>query len=368
MVAKGTARGRAATGTIAGFVLRLARESANRTQAGMAEAMGVDLATWQGWETGRRPLAHVKAGALLNLRRRLLALGAAPPVLHLLDPAMDADRVLAATIRPEPHARHPLADWVHTRDTAHMIAWALDGTIPPPLTRREVPGRRGPVAKAPLLPAPDRGMFFSRLRDTAESALRAGDDGLLLHRQALYLCSYDQAPEATSWMSHALRTRRDLIAAHGWTPHWAAARSTAVAIARLGDRRPLLDFIDRSLAGDDVAETANLNYWAYWLGSIREPQADDGFMLHGPTNWEPVRLLRGLTAGLHQAPAYMDLYIHSLWALLTVNRWLPLADPALADGLGAHTARLLDLDHDRISPRARRELSSVHYVLRGTRT
>lgn len=182
---------------------------------------------------------------------------------------MDADRVIAATVYTENDARHPLADWVHTRDTADMIAWALNGTVPPALAHRATPGRRGPVAKAPLLSAAERNVFFSRLRDTAESALRAGDDGLLLHRQALYLCSYDRAPEATSWTGRALRTRRDLTAARGWSPHWATARSTSVALARLGDCQPLLDFIDRGVVDDDVAEAANLNYWAYWLGSIR---------------------------------------------------------------------------------------------------
>ncbi|MBD3545738.1 hypothetical protein [Streptomyces sp. JV180] len=79
-----------------------------------------------------------------------------------------------------------------------------------------------------------------------------------------------------------------------------------------------------------------------------------------------MRLLRGLAAGLQQAPAYMDLYAHSLWALLTVNRWLPLADPALAEALAAYIARLLN--HDGITPRARGELSSVHYVLRENST
>ncbi|MFH9295864.1 XRE family transcriptional regulator [Streptomyces sp. NPDC017520] len=337
-----------------------------RTQAGMAEAMGVDLATWQGWETGRRPLANVKAGVLLDIRRRLLALGADPGVLHLLDPAMDADRVITSTIHPEVNVRHPLASWVHTRDTAHMIAWALNGTVPPALARRAVTGRRGPVAKAPLLSAPDRSVFFAHLREVAESALHAGGDGLLLHRQCLYLCSYDQGSGATSWVVHALHGSRDLISVRGWTPHWATARSTAAALVRLGDHQPLLDFIERGLAGDDYAEIANLNYLAYWFGSIREAQTDDTFMRHGPTNWEPVRLLRGLATGLHQASAYMDLYVHSLWALLTTNRWLPLADPVLADGLATQTARLLD--HDGISLRARRELSVVHYVLRENRT
>ncbi|MFI6803766.1 XRE family transcriptional regulator [Streptomyces luteogriseus] len=331
----------------------------------MAEAIGVDLATWQGWETGRRPLANVKAGALLNLRRRLLAMGADPHALHLLDSAMDADRIISATVRPENAAPHPLADWVHTRDTADMIVWALNGTVPLVLAHHSTPGRRGPVAKAPLLSASDRRLFFAQLRDTAESAVRAGDGGLLLHRQALYLCSYDRTPEAISWTGHALHTRRDLITVRGWTPHWATARSTAVALSRLGDPQPLLDFIDRAIADDDAAETANLNYWAYWLGSIQEPQPNDGFMRQGTINWEPVRLLRGLTAGLHQAPAYVDLYVHSLWALLTTHRWLPLADPKLTDKLHAHTCGLLD--HNGISPRSRRELNAVHYVLRENR-
>lgn len=93
-------RGRAVAGTVAGFVLRLARESVPRTQASMAEVLGVDLGTMQGWETGRRPLANVKAGALLNLRRRLGALGADPGVVGLLDAAMDADQIIGAALEP----------------------------------------------------------------------------------------------------------------------------------------------------------------------------------------------------------------------------------------------------------------------------
>ncbi|MGC0327047.1 transcriptional regulator with XRE-family HTH domain [Streptomyces sp. SAI-170] len=366
MAAAGPARVRAATGTIAGFVLRVARESASSTQAGMAEMMGVDLATWQAWETGRRPLANMKAGTFLNLRRCLLALGADPQVLHLFDPAMDADRVISATIHPQDTARHPLAGWVHTRDTAHMLAWALDGTAPPLLARRATTGRRGPAARAPLLPAAERSAFFSQLRETAERALRSGEDGLLLHRQALYLCSYDQAPEAIAWVGQALHARRDLIATRGWTPHWPTARSTAAALVRLGDSQPLLDFIDRAMADDDAAESANLNYWAYWLGSIQEPQRNDAFMTQGTNNWEPVGLFRGLATGLQQAPAYVDLYVHSICALLTAHRWLPLADQDLTHRLAVHTTQLLD--HNAISPRARRELSSVHYVLRENRT
>jgi hypothetical protein len=119
------------------------------------------------------------------------------------------------------------------------------------------------------------------------------------------------------------------------------------------------------MLGDDTAEIANLNYWAYWLGAIREPQANDGFMRDRPTHWEPLRLLRGLVDGLYQAPGYVDLYAHTLWALLSAHPWLPMASIELADRLGQRTDQLLD--HDRISQRSRHELSTVHYVLRQNR-
>ncbi|MEW2087053.1 XRE family transcriptional regulator [Streptomyces sp. NPDC005283] len=327
----------------------------------MAEDLGVDLATVQGWESGRRPLANIKAGALLDLRRRLPALGADQTVVGLLDAAMDADRIIGAALEPVRPELHPLAGWVHTRDTAHLIDWAVNGTTPPTLASRPAPARRGPVATAPLLAAPDRGAFIAHLRSTAEAAPRMG--GILLHRQALYLASYDRSAEATSWAVHALHDRRGVLATRGWSPHWAEARSTATALARLGDPQPLLDFIERSMVDDD-GETANLNYWAYWLGAFTQPQADDAFMRDRTrADWDPVTLLRrGLAQGLHQAPGYVDLYVHSIWALLTAHPWLPQAAPALAAELDERGARLLD--GDLVSQRSRRELSAVHYVLR----
>lgn len=164
------------TGTIAGFVLRTARESVPLTQAGMAEALGVDLATVQGWESGRRPVANMRAVDLLGLRRRLAGLGADAAVVALLDAAMDADRIITATLRPAAGA-HPLAEWVHTRDTAHMLAWALTGIRPPSLAGIPSPRLRGPAAASPLLPEPDRTAFFERLRTTAEAAPRTDAQG-----------------------------------------------------------------------------------------------------------------------------------------------------------------------------------------------
>ncbi|RSS43220.1 XRE family transcriptional regulator [Streptomyces sp. WAC08241] len=356
-------RGRSVAGSVAGFVLRLARESVPRTQASMAEALGVDLGTMQGWESGRRPLANMKAGALLNLRRRLGMLGADPAVVGLLDAAMDADQIIGAGLDPsEVTGTHPLASWVHTRDTAHMLAWALTGVAPPSLRGRAPASRRGPVAVAPLLAPADRTLFFDHLRRTAEAARRP-EGGTLLHRQALYLASYDRGPEAVAWTAHALHVRRGALARRGWSEHWAEARSTATALARLGDPQPLLDFIERSLAGDDTAEAANLNYWAYWLGGVRLPQSDDRFMQDRElAGWDPVTLLRGLTHGMHHAPGYVDLYAHTLWALLTAHPWLPQASPPLARDLVERTSRLLD--EGLASGRARHELGTVHYVLR----
>ncbi|MFE5736659.1 XRE family transcriptional regulator [Streptomyces celluloflavus] len=329
----------------------------------MAEVLGVDLATVQGRESGRRPLAHMKAGALLDLRRRLLTLGADGTTLGLLEAAMDADRIIGVALEPpERPELHPLAGWVHTRDTAHMIDWAVNGT-PPPSLCRPMPARRGPVATAPLLSTQDRNAFFANLREAVDVAAGAHGGRALLHRQALYLTSYDCSPEANAWTAHALHARRGLVAVQGWSPRWAEARSTATALARRGDPVPLLDFIDRAMADDDAAEAANLNYWAYWLGALQEPQADDGFMTdRALTGWDPVTLLRGLARGFHQSPGYVDLYAHSLWALLTAHPWLPQAAPTIAQTLADRAARILD--DGLISPRSRRELGAVHYVLR----
>ncbi|MFI9076278.1 XRE family transcriptional regulator [Streptomyces sioyaensis] len=362
MTARPSARNRSATGTIAGFVLRLARESIPLTQRGMAEALSVDLGTVQGRESGRRPLANMKAGDLLDMRRRLLTLGADRTALGLLDAAMDADRIIGAALDPpEWPGLHPLAGWVHTRDTAHMIAWAVNGT-PPPGLRHPISARRGPVAAAPVMGARDRDAFFANLRNAVDMASGAADGRALLHRQALYLTSYDPSPEANAWTAQALHARRGLFAAQGGSPRWAQARSIATALARRGDPVPLLDFIDRSIADDEAAEAANLNYWAYWMGALREPQPNDAFMAdRGLTGWDPATLLRGLAQGFHESPGYVDLYAHSLWALLTAHTWLPQASPAIARALADRVASLLD--GGSVSPRSRRELSAVHYVL-----
>ncbi|GAA3087957.1 hypothetical protein GCM10017562_67820 [Streptomyces roseofulvus] len=358
-------RSRTDTGVVSGFVLRMLRESVPLPQAVLAERLGVDLGTVQGWESGRRPLGNVRTMDLLQLRRTLALLGAGGSLLGWLDAALDADRILTAVLHPPADpAAHPLAGWVQSRETAHLIAWAVRGIIPPALQPHAIRRRRGPAPAGPQLSAADRTHFFAQLRRTAESADRAGERRLLLRRQSLYLASYDPAPDAEDWADQALRTMRPALALRDYTPRWIEARTAATVAARQGDPVPLYDFVD-ALAADQHSELANLAYWAYWLGSMPPTQPDDHFLHHpDPAAWSPVHLFQQLTGSLHDAPGTVDLYVHSLHTLLHLHPWLPLADPAAARQLGERAVELLD--GGVLSSVSRRDLESVHYRLQQT--
>ncbi|MFI0779351.1 XRE family transcriptional regulator [Streptomyces sp. NPDC021212] len=323
-----------------------------RTQAGLAAALGVELDTLQGWECGRR-LANVRAGAWLGLRRRLPALGADATLVQWLD----ADRIIAAGLGDDIGGPHPLAGWVHTRDTAHLLAWALTGTAPSALAGRLPRPRRGPGAAASQLAAADRAAFLGHLRSATEDAARQGEARALLHRQALYLASYDQGPDAAAWTASALHRRRDVFGPHsGRRPARPPRRSPgSVTRSRCWTSSTAL------WPTTTRPRPANLNYWALWLGVLPVPQPDDAFMQDRDlSGWDPVTLLRGLALGLHLAPGYVDLYGHSLWALLAAFPWLPHASGQLAGLLCERTSRLLD--EVPLSARSRRELARVHYV------
>ncbi|GAB7101857.1 hypothetical protein JCM4814A_01710 [Streptomyces phaeofaciens JCM 4814] len=355
-------RSRADIGVVSGFVLRMLRESIPLPQIVLAERLGIDLGTLQGWESGRRPLGNVRTMDMLQLRRTLARLGADGTLLGWLDAAMDADRLLTAVLRPSADlACHPLAGWVQSRETAHLVAWAVRGIIPPALQTRAARPRRGPAPAGPQLTAADRADFFTHLRGTAESAGRAGEHGLLLRRQSLYLASYDPAPDAEDWAEQALRTMRPALALRNYTPRWIEARTAATVAARQGDPVLLHDFVD-ALASDQHSELANLAYWAYWLGSMPPTQPNDGFLHRpDPTAWSPVHLFQQLVGSLHDAPGTVDLYVHSLHTLLHLHPWLPLADPAAARQLRERAVELLDAR--LLFPVSRRDLESVHYRL-----
>ncbi|MFF4768439.1 hypothetical protein ACFY1V_18185 [Streptomyces sp. NPDC001255] len=185
--------------------------------------------------------------------------------------------------------------------------------------------------------------------------------GALLRRQTLYLASYDRTSGAAAWTAHALHHRRDLLARRGWSPHSAEARSTATALAPLGDPQPLLDLIERALVDDDDDEAANLNYMALWFGALALPQADDDFMRdRSLSGWDPITLLRHLAARMPSSPGFADLHAHSLWALAEAYPWLPMAGNDLGGTLATHADRLLD--SPGLSSRARRELAGIRYV------
>ncbi|WP_241691572.1 XRE family transcriptional regulator [Streptomyces sp. GZWMJZ-114] len=275
---------------------------------------------------------------------------------------MDADRILAVGLTGHDEAdEHPLAGWVHTRATAHMLAWALDGTAPPALADHlGKAGRRGPVARSPHLSAPERTVFFDHLRNVSEHPDAAPS---LLRRQSLYLASYDQAPDTAAWTALGLRHRTGR--ARGGSPEWAETRSVATALARLGDPQPLLTFIERGMH-DDAAEAANLNYMALWHSALGTPQADDHFMLdQSLSGWDPLTLLRQLAIRVTPSPGFVDLHAHSLWALVEAYPWLPMAAPRLGPHLRSEVSRLLD--GPGLSPRARRELAHIHYIFGTTR-
>ncbi|MEV5509071.1 helix-turn-helix domain-containing protein [Streptomyces orinoci] len=355
-------------GAVTGHLLKVIRERIPLTQTQLAERLRVDPTTVQAWESGRRPLAAVSAAHLLTLRRRLLAEGADPASLVLLDVAMDADSVIGYALdegRSAGEVRdHPLAGWVFNRASTHVIAWALTGTPPAalPPAPAVTPRRRGPSPHSPVLAAPQRRQFFSHMRRSAEIAERIGDAGALLRRQAVYLCSYDTAPDTREWLADIQGRRPLRFNSSAWSPRWADARSLATSLTRYGDLDQLHGFIEHGLS-DDSGELANLNYWAYWLGHDALPRSDDSFMADSSAQrWDAGVLLRSLADRLDPELGCIDLNIHSVWSLLANKPGLPTSYPALAGDLRHRVARLLD--SGSVSRQARRELDQVHYGLK----
>lgn len=359
-------------GVIAGQVLRLIREHLGLTQDAAAEYLKVDLHTLRSWEAGRRSLANTKVGQLRTITWRLRLLGADPTLLAHLEVAIEADLFVAHVLHDagtgDP-ADHILAGWVSTRAWNDLLAWTLAGQPPKALTGLIVPGqRRGPAPPRPELGAPVRARFFDSLRATAERATAANGDpaAVLLRRQVYFMASWDHSPTGRDWLAHAERAElRGLRRSDGWTPTWVAARSLAVARACQGDPGQLRHFIATRLDGDQ-AEAANLNYWAYWIGEHAGDATTDGFMATGTLGaWRGTALLRHLTAGLDPATPYLELSIHSVWALLGHRPWLIDDDHQLTGELRRCVADLLDTPG--LSPPARRELDQIHFFTAAAR-
>lgn len=359
---------RAREGRVSGYVLKVIRESSGLTQEQFAERLGVDIATIQGWESGRRPLMATSTGTYFALRRALLKLGTRPRLLDQLDNAVEADRFIGFVLGTETKDLavddHPLASWVITRPFTDLVAWPFTQTTPSALADSgRKTARRGPVAVAPSLMPDERAHFFEHLKIAAESADTNRVDGLLLRRQAHYVASFDEGDDTADWLAETQRAEERRAGRAGdWTPSWAVIRSGAHTLARIGDREGLQHFI-RTRLTDERCELANLNYWAYWLGEVTEPQLTDLFMIElSPDAWRGTEVLRHLSTKLDSANPYVDVVVHTLWALIMLR---PAAlEPGTAGELRQRVARLMD--EDGVSAQSRRELEAVAYALRMT--
>ena len=361
-------------GVITGYVFKLTRESLGLTQEALAELLGLDRNTIQGWESGRRPLASTRVGDLLRLRHQLCVLGADGQLLDAMDTAMEADYLLAHALAVEPEDiqpnMHPLAAMVNTGSLVDMLTWPFTEEAPAPLRDTAHAPRRGPVAVAPSLTNSEKDRFFRHLRAAAERStaepVAAHVGSVLLRRQVYYLVALDQRPDAVAWLSNMERAEQcQLRRLDGWSPAWVGARSLAVAQSRQGDREPLQHFIEVGLRSDEC-EAANLNYWAYWAGETTGIYHADTFMATGDLGpWRGTTLLRRLGENLAAGDPHSDLCAHSMWALLERRPRILEDDPRLTGSLDELVQVVLD--QGDLSARARKELEQVHFLVRAMR-
>jgi len=353
-----------ATGVVSGFVLKLARQSTALTQERLAEVLGVDVTTVQGWESGRRALGAMNTGEFLRLSGRLSRLGApASTRRHLLE-AIEADQVLSTGITAGATwvdaDTHPLAASVHRWTTTNLITWPIIRKVPQHLHEfTSKVARRGPVPTHPSLSADERTRFFDHLLTVAERGTHAGE--ALLRRQAVYLLGFDGRPQVVDWLLVEWKRAGRRPVKHGDITGVLEARSASVALASAGDGTHLCDFVEHTT--DVRAEAANLNYWAHWIGELNEEQTSDSFMLDTDTrSWMGARLLQHLTSRLEPDSPHLPLNLHTLHALIASRQSLLGGRPAVRASLAEVLAKLASTD--RLNRTGRDQLAGLQYALR----
>ncbi|HEX6686018.1 MAG TPA: hypothetical protein VF062_24790 [Candidatus Limnocylindrales bacterium] len=353
-------------GLISGYVWKLIRESVSLTQCQLAEWLSVDVATVQGWESGRRPLTALRAGDLARLRVRLIGRGAAPKLFTVLTDAIEADIIIDhalhfGTSTSDPR-HHPLAVTVHRRDLTNLITWPFNRLLPTQLgdVILAQPKRRGPAAAGPTVSVSERRRFFDHLLAVAE--MHQDPEYALLRRQAVYLLSFDSARGTRDWLEHQHVRAVRRVGQDYDLASWVAVRSSAVSLTRYGQRDPLAAFVRQGFADADRA-AANLNYWAYWLGEVPEIYVDDGFMArNGAASWDGRRILRHLLARLEPGADQFDLDLCTVWQLVVARPRLLADRPDLRVRLSTKTSAALD--HGDLDVHARRELSDIAYAIK----
>jgi transcriptional regulator with XRE-family HTH domain len=335
-------------GRITGGVLRAIRTRLGLTQERLADLLGIDPTSLKGWETGRRSLTSMPARRRVSLERALRSLGTSADELALLNTAMTADWLLGHLLDQPDHAEHPLATWVTTRNLSRLLAWPFLGEAPRPIRS----------CRPPALSSTERQAVFAGLREVAERSLASPDPDAatetLLRRNGYYAVAWD--PSTTDWLDWMQQREERRPRARGWSPAWVGERSRAVARSFRGDREPLRRLIANM---DDERETANLNYWAHYIGETRGDHISDDFMISSTASrWRRTELLRGLVASLTPATAHVDLVVHTTGALLDRRRAILIDDRDLTVELADRGSRLMDAP-SALSAQSRRELDQV---------
>lgn len=311
--------------------------------------LGVGLTTVQAWESGRRPLINSRYADVRRLQRQLGAAGTGAELLHLLDQALAVDSIFADLRSGEPD-RHPLTRVVPDRTMCELLAWPLGGELP-----RQLDGTNARLE----LPADVRDAVAADLRATVDQATTRAEDSAatsMLRRQVRFLVKAN--PASADWLNEqAARDTRAIPDLRRWSPRWPVARAHAVFAAAMGNTEPVRRFITEGLASDD-AITANLNYWAYWVGEHRTIWATDADMTNPNDEWSGELLLDSLLEGVVYAP-YRDLCAHALWTLVRRS-------PHLARGRGRRQ-QIADaaghaLDERGLAQDARRQVEQVAYL------
>jgi hypothetical protein len=330
----------------------------------LAEVLGADVSTIQGWESGRRALSAVNTGDFIRLGSRLTRLGAPPSTSRRLREAVEADLVLsigvaAAGTWVDPRT-HPLAAHVHRRSLTNLITWPLTGVLPPQLVEfRPRTRRSGPVAEHPSLATEATTRFFDHLVTTAERSIRPED--ALLRRQAVYLLGFDRRPHIVDRLRQEWRRAGSGSVRENDVPALLVARSASVALASVGDTGQLHDFV--AATSGTFAEVTNLNYWAYWIGELAGDRTTDDFMAaDDPRQWVGVKLLRHLTVRLDIASPHLPLNLHSVHALVATRPALLTGWPCARASLAGALDRIASSDTlDRIG---RDQVAGLRYALR----